>query len=41
MKSKGLGDDVANFTKKTGLNDRLINYTIDIEFAFQAINNIR
>lgn len=29
------------FNYKTSINDRLINYTIDIEFAFQAINNIR
>ncbi len=26
---------------KTHLNDKLINYTIDINFAFDTINNIR
>jgi len=26
---------------KTSLNDRLINYTIDVDFAFDKINNIR
>ena len=26
---------------KTHLNDKLINYTIEVEFAFDAINNIR
>jgi hypothetical protein len=26
---------------KTSLNDKLINYTIDIEFAYDTINNIR
>ena len=26
---------------KTQLNDKLINYTIDIEFAYDTINNIR
>jgi len=30
-----------NLQKKTSLNDRLINYTIDFEFAFNKINNIR
>ena len=26
---------------KTGLNDKVINHTIDFEFAFSKINNIR
>ena len=26
---------------KTSLNDKLINYTIDFEFAFDKLNNIR
>ena len=26
---------------KTGLNDKIINYTVDFEFAFSKINNIR
>jgi len=26
---------------KTHLNDKLINYTIQIDFAFDTINNIR
>ena len=26
---------------KTVLNDKLINYTVDFEFAFDKINNIR
>ena len=26
---------------KTSINDKLINYTIDVEFAFNKINNIR
>jgi hypothetical protein len=26
---------------KTNLNDKLINYTINIEYAFDTINNIR
>ena len=30
-----------SFVQKTTLNDRLINYTIDIEFAFNKINNVR
>ncbi len=28
-------------TRKTHLNDRLINYTIEFEYAFDSINNIR
>ena len=30
-----------NFTRKTGLNDRLINYTMNFEKAFDFVNNIR
>ncbi len=26
---------------KTSLNDKLINYTIDFEFGFNKINNVR
>ena len=29
------------FTQKTSLNDRLINYTVNFEFAFNKINNVR
>ena len=29
------------FTFKTSLNDKLINHTIDFEFAFNKINNVR
>lgn len=28
-------------TRKTQLNDKLINYTIDFDFAFDSLNNIR
>jgi len=31
----------SNFTYKTGLNDRLINYTMNFEKAFDFVNNIR
>ena len=31
----------SSFTKKTGLNDRLINYTMNFEKAFGLVNNIR
>ena len=31
----------SSFTKKTGLNDRLINYTMSFEKAFALVNNIR
>lgn len=31
----------SSFSYKTQLNDKIINYTIDIEFAFDTINNIR
>jgi|TARA_R100000479_G_C6396446_1_gene207276 hypothetical protein len=30
-----------SFVQKTGLNDKLINYTVQFEFAFNLINNIR
>jgi hypothetical protein len=30
-----------SLTYKTGLNDKTINYTVDFEFAFSKINNIR
>ena len=30
-----------NMTLKTGLNDKLINYTVGFEFAFNKINNVR
>lgn len=29
------------FTQKTSLNDKLINYTVDFDFAFNKINNVR
>jgi hypothetical protein len=31
----------SSFIKKTGLNDRLINYTMSFEKAFDLVNNIR
>ncbi len=31
----------SNFTYKTSLNDKLVNYTVQFEFAFDGINNIR
>ena len=31
----------SSFAYKTQLNDKLINYTIEIEFAFNTINNVR
>jgi len=31
----------SSFTKKTGLNDRLINYTMNFEKSFALVNNIR
>ena len=30
----------SSFNKKTGINDNAINYTINVEFAFNKINNI-
>lgn len=30
-----------SFVQKTSLNDKLINYTVDFEFAFNLINNVR
>ncbi len=31
----------SELTYKTSLNDKLINYTMDVEFAFNKINNVR
>ena len=31
----------SDFTYKTSVNDKLINYTMEFEYAFDAINNIR
>jgi hypothetical protein len=31
----------SSFTKKTGLNDRLINYTMNFEKSYDLVNNIR
>ena len=31
----------SSFTYKTGLNDRLINYTMNFEKSFSLVNNIR
>lgn len=31
----------SSFTKKTGLNDRLINYTMSFDKSFSLVNNIR
>ena len=31
----------SSFAKKTGLNDRLINYTMSFEKSFSLVNNIR
>ena len=31
----------SNFVYKTGLNDRMINYTMNFEMAFAYVNNIR
>ena len=45
MKVKSLNNFSANqyksFVFKTSLNDKLINHTIDFEFAFNKINNVR
>ena len=30
-----------SFVKKSSVNDKLINYTVDFEFAFNKINNVR
>ena len=30
-----------SLTYKTSVNDKLIDYTIDFDFAFETINNIR
>ena len=31
----------SSFTYKTHLNDKLVNYTVQFEYAFDGINNIR
>jgi len=31
----------SSLSYKTHLNDKLINYTIEVDFAFDTINNIR
>ena len=31
----------SSLTYKTSVNDRLINYTIEFDYAFDKINNIR
>ena len=31
----------SSFTKKTGLNDKMINYTMSFEKSFSIVNNIR
>ena len=31
----------SNFTYRTHLNDKLVNYTIEFEYAFSGINTIR
>ena len=31
----------SSFTYKTNLNDKLVNYTVQFEYAFDGINNIR
>ena len=42
-KGQTLGINIENkqVTYKTSLTDSLINYTIDVSFAFDTINNIR
>jgi hypothetical protein len=42
-KSKTLGVTIEskNIDYKTSLTDSLINYTVDLSFAFDTINNIR
>jgi len=30
-----------SLTLKTSLNDNLVNYTVDFDFAFNKINNVR
>ena len=30
-----------SFVQKSSVNDKLINYTVDFEFAFNKINNVR
>ena len=31
----------SNLTFKTSLNDKLVDYKLELEFAFDSINNIR
>jgi len=31
----------SSFNYKTHLNDKLVNYTVQFEYAFDGINNIR
>ena len=40
-KTLPVGPTSKEFTFKTSLNDKLINYTINFEFAFNKINNVR
>ena len=37
----GVNISSSNITYKTSLTDKLINYTIELDFAFNTINNIR
>ncbi len=37
----GVNISASNITYKTSLTDKLINYTIELDFAFNTINNIR
>jgi len=40
-KTLGVTIESKNINYKTSLTDSLINYTIDVSFAFDTINNIR
>ena len=40
-KTLGITIESKSFNYKTSLTDGLINYTIDVSFAFDTINNIR
>jgi hypothetical protein len=40
-KTLGVTIQTKNINYKTSLTDSLINYTIDVSFAFDTINNIR
>jgi len=37
----GVIPKTSNVTYKTSLNDRLVQYTIDFDYAFDKINNVR